>query len=123
MVQINVALSSWCCCWCFSWCCCWCWSSSVLCWQVYATEVGTVLLSCAFFYDIFWVFASKWFFHESVMIMYFPQVPATYSQEMIYETRDTLVTYFSSKNKFSMIRLVKMKKMIFWTLIMNDLCS
>ncbi|KNA07405.1 hypothetical protein SOVF_172180, partial [Spinacia oleracea] len=36
---------------------------------VYATEVGTVLLSCAFFYDIFWVFASKWFFHESVMIM------------------------------------------------------
>ncbi|XP_021767087.1 signal peptide peptidase-like 4 [Chenopodium quinoa] len=32
-------------------------------------KVGTVLLSCAFFYDIFWVFASKWFFHESVMIV------------------------------------------------------
>ncbi|XP_071709686.1 signal peptide peptidase-like 4 [Rutidosis leptorrhynchoides] len=32
-------------------------------------KVGTVLLSCAFFYDIFWVFVSKWWFHESVMIM------------------------------------------------------
>ncbi|PKA48045.1 Signal peptide peptidase-like 5 [Apostasia shenzhenica] len=32
-------------------------------------KVGTVLLSCAFLYDIFWVFASHWFFHESVMIV------------------------------------------------------
>ncbi|XP_028553141.1 signal peptide peptidase-like 5 isoform X1 [Dendrobium catenatum] len=32
-------------------------------------KVGTVLLSCAFLYDIFWVFASDWFFHESVMIV------------------------------------------------------
>ncbi|KAI3498290.1 hypothetical protein L1887_34062 [Cichorium endivia] len=32
-------------------------------------KVGTVLLSCAFMYDIFWVFVSKWWFHESVMIM------------------------------------------------------
>lgn len=32
-------------------------------------KVGTVLLTCAFLYDIFWVFASKWFFHESVMIV------------------------------------------------------
>ncbi|KAK9147478.1 hypothetical protein Scep_006235 [Stephania cephalantha] len=32
-------------------------------------KVGTVLLSCAFLYDIFWVFASKWWFHESVMIV------------------------------------------------------
>lgn len=32
-------------------------------------KVGTVLLSCAFFYDIFWVFVSKWWFHESVMIV------------------------------------------------------
>nr|GEV69475.1 signal peptide peptidase-lik 4 [Tanacetum cinerariifolium] len=32
-------------------------------------KVGTVLLSCAFLYDIFWVFVSKWWFHESVMIM------------------------------------------------------
>lgn len=32
-------------------------------------QVGTVLLSCAFFYDIFWVFVSKWVFHESVMIV------------------------------------------------------
>ncbi|KAG5008286.1 hypothetical protein JHK82_026215 [Glycine max] len=31
--------------------------------------VGTVLLSCAFLYDIFWVFVSKWWFHESVMIV------------------------------------------------------
>ncbi|KAA3469355.1 signal peptide peptidase-like 4 isoform X2 [Gossypium australe] len=31
--------------------------------------VGTVLLGCAFLYDIFWVFASKWLFHESVMIV------------------------------------------------------
>ncbi|XAR63051.1 hypothetical protein NMG60_11022853 [Bertholletia excelsa] len=31
-------------------------------------KVGTVLLSCAFLYDIFWVFVSKWWFHESVMI-------------------------------------------------------
>ncbi|KAM5555352.1 hypothetical protein ABKV19_023317 [Rosa sericea] len=31
--------------------------------------VGTVLLGCAFFYDIFWVFVSKWSFHESVMIV------------------------------------------------------
>ncbi|XP_061997348.1 signal peptide peptidase-like 4 isoform X2 [Rosa rugosa] len=31
--------------------------------------VGTVLLGCAFFYDIFWVFVSKWWFHESVMIV------------------------------------------------------
>ncbi|KAK8587996.1 hypothetical protein V6N13_086954 [Hibiscus sabdariffa] len=32
-------------------------------------KVGTVLLGCAFFYDIFWVFVSKWLFHESVMIV------------------------------------------------------
>ncbi|PRQ58089.1 putative peptidase A22B, signal peptide peptidase [Rosa chinensis] len=32
-------------------------------------HVGTVLLGCAFFYDIFWVFVSKWWFHESVMIV------------------------------------------------------
>ncbi|MFQ6637898.1 hypothetical protein Gotur_013841 [Gossypium turneri] len=32
-------------------------------------EVGTVLLSCAFLYDIFWVFVSKKLFHESVMIV------------------------------------------------------
>ncbi|GAB2296876.1 Signal peptide peptidase-like 2 [Dionaea muscipula] len=32
-------------------------------------KVGTVLLSCAFLYDIFWVFLSKMFFHESVMIV------------------------------------------------------
>lgn len=32
-------------------------------------KVGTVLLGCAFLYDIFWVFASKALFHESVMIV------------------------------------------------------
>ncbi|XP_020112959.1 signal peptide peptidase-like 4 [Ananas comosus] len=32
-------------------------------------KVGTVLLSCAFLYDIFWVFVSKSWFHESVMIV------------------------------------------------------
>lgn len=32
-------------------------------------KVGTVLLSCAFLYDIFWVFISKRWFHESVMIV------------------------------------------------------
>ncbi|MBA0831725.1 hypothetical protein Goarm_016169 [Gossypium armourianum] len=32
-------------------------------------KVGTVLLGCAFLYDIFWVFVSKWWFHESVMIV------------------------------------------------------
>ncbi|XP_054781016.1 signal peptide peptidase-like 4 [Prosopis cineraria] len=32
-------------------------------------KVGTVLLSCAFLYDILWVFVSKWWFHESVMIV------------------------------------------------------
>ncbi|KAG5565830.1 hypothetical protein RHGRI_001670 [Rhododendron griersonianum] len=32
-------------------------------------KVGTVLLSCAFLYDIFWVFVSKWWFKESVMIV------------------------------------------------------
>ncbi|KAK8504967.1 hypothetical protein V6N13_133666 [Hibiscus sabdariffa] len=32
-------------------------------------KVGTVLLSCGFLYDIFWVFVSKKFFHESVMIV------------------------------------------------------
>ncbi|XP_071917548.1 signal peptide peptidase-like 2 isoform X5 [Coffea arabica] len=32
-------------------------------------KVGTVLLSCAFLYDIFWVFVSKTLFHESVMIV------------------------------------------------------
>ncbi|KAH7691728.1 Peptidase A22B signal peptide peptidase protein [Dioscorea alata] len=32
-------------------------------------KVGTVLLSCAFLYDIFWVFLSKKWFHESVMIV------------------------------------------------------
>ncbi|XP_024031107.1 signal peptide peptidase-like 2 isoform X2 [Morus notabilis] len=32
-------------------------------------KVGTVLLSCAFLYDIFWVFVSKRLFHESVMIV------------------------------------------------------
>ncbi|KAJ0565092.1 putative presenilin/signal peptide peptidase [Helianthus annuus] len=32
-------------------------------------KVGTVLLGCAFMYDIFWVFVSKKLFHESVMIV------------------------------------------------------
>ncbi|KAL9671325.1 hypothetical protein QQ045_008893 [Rhodiola kirilowii] len=32
-------------------------------------KVGTVLLTCAFVYDIFWVFASKLWFQESVMIV------------------------------------------------------
>ncbi|KAG7016973.1 Signal peptide peptidase-like 2 [Cucurbita argyrosperma subsp. argyrosperma] len=32
-------------------------------------KVGTVLLSCAFLYDIFWVFVSKKLFNESVMIV------------------------------------------------------
>ncbi|XVF73175.1 hypothetical protein PTKIN_Ptkin12aG0180200 [Pterospermum kingtungense] len=32
-------------------------------------KVGTVLLGCGFLYDIFWVFVSKWWFHESVMIV------------------------------------------------------
>ncbi|CAA7399055.1 unnamed protein product [Spirodela intermedia] len=32
-------------------------------------KVGTVLLGCAFLYDIFWVFVSKALFHESVMIV------------------------------------------------------
>ncbi|GJY08595.1 putative RNA-directed DNA polymerase, partial [Tanacetum coccineum] len=32
-------------------------------------KVGTVLLGCAFLYDIFWVFLSKKLFHESVMIV------------------------------------------------------
>ncbi|KAL6544096.1 Signal peptide peptidase-like 2 [Orobanche gracilis] len=32
-------------------------------------KVGTVLLSCAFIYDIFWVFVSKKLFKESVMIV------------------------------------------------------
>ncbi|XP_058103184.1 signal peptide peptidase-like 2 [Magnolia sinica] len=31
-------------------------------------KVASVLLSCAFFYDIFWVFISPFIFHESVMI-------------------------------------------------------
>jgi hypothetical protein len=31
--------------------------------------VSTVLLSCAFFYDIFWVFVSPLIFQESVMIV------------------------------------------------------
>ncbi|XP_078182634.1 SIGNAL PEPTIDE PEPTIDASE-LIKE 2 [Carex rostrata] len=32
-------------------------------------KVGSVLLGLAFLYDIFWVFVSKWWFHESVMIV------------------------------------------------------
>ncbi|KAI4315428.1 hypothetical protein L6164_028240 [Bauhinia variegata] len=32
-------------------------------------KVGTVLLSCAFMYDLFWVFVSKKLFSESVMIV------------------------------------------------------
>ncbi|KAL2924772.1 Signal peptide peptidase-like 5 [Bienertia sinuspersici] len=32
-------------------------------------KVGSNLLDCVFFYDIFWVFASKWFFYVSVMIV------------------------------------------------------
>ncbi|KAL6495498.1 Signal peptide peptidase-like 4 [Orobanche gracilis] len=32
-------------------------------------KVGTVLLGCAFLYDIFWVFVSKWWFSKSVMIV------------------------------------------------------
>lgn len=32
-------------------------------------KVGTVLLSCALLYDLFWVFLSKKLFHESVMIV------------------------------------------------------
>nr|ABN06072.1 Protease-associated PA; Peptidase A22B, minor histocompatibility antigen H13 [Medicago truncatula] len=37
--------------------------------QIPNLKVGTVLLSCAFLYDIFWVFVSKLIFHESVMIV------------------------------------------------------
>ncbi|KAI3515804.1 hypothetical protein L1887_14708 [Cichorium endivia] len=37
--------------------------------QVPNLKVGTVLLILAFLYDIFWVFVSKWMFHESVMIV------------------------------------------------------
>lgn len=37
--------------------------------QIPNLKVGTVLLSCAFFYDIFWVFLSNKLFHESVMIV------------------------------------------------------
>uniref|UniRef100_A0A0D9WUF3 PA domain-containing protein n=1 Tax=Leersia perrieri TaxID=77586 RepID=A0A0D9WUF3_9ORYZ len=37
--------------------------------RVPSLKVGSVLLSCAFFYDIFWVFVSKRWFHESVMIV------------------------------------------------------
>jgi signal peptide peptidase-like protein 2B len=32
------------------------------------TQVATVLLCCAFVYDIFWVFLSPIIFHQSVMI-------------------------------------------------------
>ena len=32
-------------------------------------QVSTVLLSCAFVYDIFWVFMSPTLFNESVMIV------------------------------------------------------
>ncbi|KAG0578395.1 hypothetical protein KC19_4G019400 [Ceratodon purpureus] len=32
-------------------------------------KVATILLGCAFFYDVFWVFISPAFFHESVMIV------------------------------------------------------
>ncbi|XAR70287.1 hypothetical protein NMG60_11027091 [Bertholletia excelsa] len=32
-------------------------------------KVGSILLGCAFVYDIFWVFVSKKLFHESVMIV------------------------------------------------------
>ncbi|XP_025648182.1 signal peptide peptidase-like 4 [Arachis hypogaea] len=34
-----------------------------------STHTKSVLLSCAFLYDIFWVFVYKWWFHESVMIV------------------------------------------------------
>ncbi|CAL5192690.1 unnamed protein product [Lathyrus oleraceus] len=37
--------------------------------QIPNLKVGTVLLGCAFIYDIFWVFVSKLVFHESVMIV------------------------------------------------------
>ncbi|XP_051132709.1 signal peptide peptidase-like 4 isoform X1 [Andrographis paniculata] len=37
--------------------------------QVPNLKVGAVLLGCAFLYDIFWVFVSKWWFHKSVMIV------------------------------------------------------
>lgn len=40
-----------------------------LIWGTFVNQVGTVLLSCAFLYDIFWVFVSKKVFHESVMIV------------------------------------------------------
>ena len=32
------------------------------------SQVATVLLIGAFFYDIFWVFISPFIFHESVMV-------------------------------------------------------
>lgn len=32
-------------------------------------KVSTILLSCAFLYDVFWVFISPKIFHESVMIV------------------------------------------------------
>lgn len=34
----------------------------------FTSQVATVLLCCAFVYDIFWVFISPVIFHESVMI-------------------------------------------------------
>ena len=39
--------------------------------------MGTVLLSCAFLYDIFWVFISTKFFSESVMIVVSNQYSVT----------------------------------------------
>ncbi|KAH7421855.1 hypothetical protein KP509_13G078500 [Ceratopteris richardii] len=37
--------------------------------QLQEIKVATVLLVCAFFYDIFWVFVSPLIFHESVMVV------------------------------------------------------
>jgi len=41
----------------------------MLCFDYFTKQVGTVLLSCSLLYDLFWVFVSKKFFKESVMIV------------------------------------------------------
>ena len=54
------------------------WMTILLTWfWIICYQVGTVLLSCAFLYDIFWVFISTKFFSESVMIVVSNQYSVT----------------------------------------------
>jgi len=69
---------------------------------IFLCKVGTVLLSCAFLYDIFWVFVSKWWFHESVMI-----VVSVFMQDLLWTFLHKAFLYLIKHDAFLLIKLMQ----------------